>query len=124
MAIINTRDLVNIKTTVGLFLSDSCTIYLPTEVTNEYGAPDGGLEVSASGVSCSLVTVQTSLDDGKQESDREILEDVYKLLLATTVTIDVDYVVEVNSEKYQITAIRDKLSYGVFIELDMRRIRE
>ncbi len=124
MAIINARDLVNIKTTVILFLNDSCTIYLPADVTNEYGAPDGGLQISASGVSCRVVTVRTGIAQARQESDREIIEDEYKLLLATTVTIDVDYVVEVNSEKYQITAIRDKLSDEVFIELDMRRIRE
>jgi hypothetical protein len=119
---IDVRTVTKLKASVGKFLTDTCTIYTRTATTDDYGYPSQVLTEYATGVACRLITVGTQ-NKGRQFADREILEDVYRLIVPTATTIDTDYVVEVNSEKYQVISITDKLTNELFADIEMKRIR-
>ena len=118
---VSDRVLLMMKNKFAKFASNTCDIYAPTDLRDEYGAPAGPPVISASGVACRLIT----LDSGKAKkfADKTIMEDAYQLTIAIGTVIDVGYLVDVDGDRYEVVAITDKLTDGVYIFVEMRRMR-
>src|SRR5690242_7804430 len=100
-----------IRRIAGTFLTDTCLIERESETTGEYGEPVHAWEVTATGVTCRLIKAgQFNTPGGETPGAQETLQDLYRLVVAQTVTLDVDYRVTVNDAVYQVVRLESELT--------------
>lgn len=104
--------------------TQTCDIYRPVPIKDEYGSVDDLYVISASGVKCRLITRSFAAGANKEFSDKLMMEDVYQLTIPYGTVIDVNYQVWIGDDKYEVVVIRDKLTDTVYVEVEVRRMRD
>lgn len=107
------------------FMTATCTIERVTGGLTEIGTPNTGLTVVASNVPCRVImsgSGSNSSESGLQGM-AETLTETYKIELATTQTVDIDYKITVDGITYDVIRIETALTDDVFTQVTATRRR-
>lgn len=120
--------LAYIRATVAGTLTDTCFIEREADTTDEYGAPTHTWAVVSTDVPCRLIKPgQFNTSAGELVGSQDALDELYKLVVARSVTLGLNYRVTVgeapNSETFYVVRLEVELSDEAFHAVLMARTR-
>jgi len=116
-----TRILADIRANVETYLDDTCTISREKQTSDSMGAPTGGKEIVASGVSCRVIKGRS---DTENIGDQESLTETYRLIVPVGTALEVDYSVTLADDTvYQVIEIITQRSDAMDAQAMIKRVR-
>lgn len=117
--------LAYMRRTAASFMTDTCTIERVTGGLTEIGTPNTGLTVVATNVPCRVIMNGSGSNSSESglSGMAESLTETYKIELATTQTVDIDYKITVSGVTYDVIRIETALTDDVFVQVTAIRRR-
>ena len=121
---LSSQVLAMIRNTTALFLSESCTIEREGDAIGVYGDRSSAWVVTASDVDCRLIQIGQRTGSAVSEAAAaETMQDEYQLIVARSVSLDVDYRVTVGGVVYYVVRLEDSLTDEAFHSAIVQRRR-
>jgi hypothetical protein len=96
---------------VARFLTETCTIEREAVVTGVFGEPVHAWEVVGTNVACRLIRAgQFYTSASAVSGTQETLPAAYKLIVANTIALDVDYRVTISGLVYAVLRLETELT--------------
>lgn len=112
---LSAQTLAMIRRITGDFLTQTCTIEREAPTRGSYGEPTHDWEVQSTGTACRVIKAgQFNTAANELVGSQETLPDTYKLVVARSTTLDVDYRVTVDSEVFYVTRLETDLADEAF----------
>lgn len=122
--ILNNTSLIRIRNIAARWLKDTCIIERDIETLDELGSPVHGREVVAQDVPCRVITSGRRGDSAAEIiGSAETLKEIYKISVPSSVELDVNYHITVNSIRYSVVRLETALTDEVFTQAIITRHR-
>lgn len=125
MSGVSSQTLAKVRSMVGRFLDESCTIEKMGNSESEQGVPMPEYEVVATGVSCRIIRAGSSMSSSNTvKGGRESLVDKHRCILPYGTTIAADYrIVMSDGRRYEVVDVVDDLTDKAFVQVIINRLR-